>query len=162
LRVYSAAPPEELAHNPSQMPLSCPSSAPGRPELIELQASASSPTPTRAEDHRALQKSTPPKDDDRQDMHFHAPVLRRVLHVLALHVSTATATGPAAPTTGFGRSRAELPSHTSQKIGHQFFTPHSSLPSSGISIVQHPLARFSWRSFSYTDRFCVTRFRIYW
>ena len=31
-----------------------PSSAPGRPELIELQASAPSPTPTRAEEHIAM------------------------------------------------------------------------------------------------------------
>ena len=30
-----------------------PRSAPGRPELIELQASAPSPTPTRAEEHIA-------------------------------------------------------------------------------------------------------------
>jgi len=36
---------------------------------------------------------------------MHAPVLSRVLHVLALHVSTATAAaaGPAAPTNGFER-----------------------------------------------------------
>ena len=38
--------------------------------------------------------------------YLHAPVLRRVLHVLALHVSTATATGPAAQTEGFDRSKS--------------------------------------------------------
>ena len=38
-------------------------------------------------DHRALQKNTPPKDGDGQNKHLHAPVLRRILHVLVLHVS---------------------------------------------------------------------------
>ena len=42
-------------------------------------------------------KIMPPKYDHGQDKHHHTPVLRHVLHVLALHVSTATATGPAAP-----------------------------------------------------------------
>jgi len=45
----------------------------------------------------------PLEDDDGQDKHLHAPVLRLVLHVFALPVSTATATGPAAPTAGFIR-----------------------------------------------------------
>ena len=47
------------------------------------------------------------------------------------------------------------------KMGYPFCTPRCSRPSSGISIVQHPLTPFSWRSFSYTARFCVTRHRIY-
>ena len=38
-----------------------PSSAPGRPELIELQASAPSPTPTRAEEHIATTPDCRPR-----------------------------------------------------------------------------------------------------
>ena len=48
IEALCAAPPEALTHSPSQMPLS---SAPGRPELIKLQATVPSPTPIRAEEH---------------------------------------------------------------------------------------------------------------
>ena len=44
-------------------------------------------------------------NDDEQDKNLHLPALRRVLHVLALYVSTATASGPAAPEAGFKRSK---------------------------------------------------------
>jgi len=49
--------PEARAHSPSQMPLGCPvvSSAPGRSKSIKLQATAPSPTPTRAEHLAGMQ-----------------------------------------------------------------------------------------------------------
>jgi len=55
MKALCAAPPEAHphSHSPSQMPLGCPaaSSVPGRPKSIELQATAPSPTATRAEEH---------------------------------------------------------------------------------------------------------------
>ena len=54
IEALCAAPPEVPTHSPSQIPLSCPvAPQPGHPELVELQASAPSPTPTRAEEHIA-------------------------------------------------------------------------------------------------------------
>ena len=44
-----------------------------------------------------------------------------------------------------------------QNWSYPFCTLLSSLPSSGINVVRHPLTPFSWRSFSYAGRFCVTR-----
>jgi len=56
IEALCAAPPEVLPRSPSQMPLGYPvvSSAPCRLKSIELQATAPSPTPTRAEGHIAL------------------------------------------------------------------------------------------------------------
>jgi len=53
IEALCAAPPEALPHSSSQMPLSCPVAL-DRPKLIELQATKPSPTPTRAEEDRAV------------------------------------------------------------------------------------------------------------
>ena len=42
-------------------------------------------------------------------------------------------------------------------IHRPFCTPHCPRPSSGMITAQHPLTPISWRSFSYTGRFCATR-----
>ena len=67
--------------------------------------------------------SRPPplEDGDGQDKHLYAPVLRRVLHVPALHVSTLTATGPAAPTAGFKR----IPMAADGLHPGQYFAAHA-------------------------------------
>jgi hypothetical protein len=61
IEALCATPPGALTHSPSQMPLSCPSGVPGRPELVELHASAPSPTPTRAEEHIATTPDCRPR-----------------------------------------------------------------------------------------------------
>ena len=52
IEALCSAPPEALTYGPNVTEL--PSSAPGRPKWMELQASAPSPTPTRAEEHIAM------------------------------------------------------------------------------------------------------------
>ena len=59
MEALCAAPPEALAHSPRQMPLSF-TVAPGRPELMELQATKPSPTPTRAEEDRVVDLQAAP------------------------------------------------------------------------------------------------------
>jgi hypothetical protein len=69
-----------------------PSSAPGRPEFVELKASAPSPTPTRAEEHiattpdcrpRALARRRAPK----KTSHYTCWRERGTLHVILLERS---------------------------------------------------------------------------
>ena len=71
IEALCAAPPEALPHSPSQMPLSCPV-APDRPELIELQATKPSPTPTRAEEDIATTPGCGPAVDSGHRAFAHA------------------------------------------------------------------------------------------
>ena len=53
IEALCAAPPEAAYPQPEPNATELPSSAPGRPKLVELKASAPSLTPTRAEEHIA-------------------------------------------------------------------------------------------------------------
>ena len=87
IEAFCAAPPEALPHSPSQMPLSCPV-APDRPELIELQATKPSPTPTRAEEDIATTPGCGPAVDSGHRA-FATPSRTEE------HIATAPGCGPA-------------------------------------------------------------------
>ena len=132
-----AAPPEALAHSPSQVPLSCPVAPPSQRELhqdggggVAMRARAaralkakscatsfgtSSATPSAASftcssfmSPKGRRVGGLASGSPRAAAH-HFPLkscVRRVLYLPALHVPSATATGPAAPTKGFERSKS--------------------------------------------------------
>jgi len=132
-----AAPPEVLAHSPSQMPLSCPVAPPFQRELhqgggggggVAMRARAArAPKAKSCATSSGTSSATPcaasfssfmsPKGRRvgglasgspraAAYLFFQKGCVRRVLYVLALHVSSATATGPAAPTKGFECSKS--------------------------------------------------------
>jgi len=94
-----------------------PGSACPQPEPIATELPSCAPISARAAQRRRRRRWWRGKKSARRPgpkaqvllhvlWHVLRHVLRRVLYVLALHVSTATATGPAAPTKGFKRSKS--------------------------------------------------------
>ena len=67
IEALCAAPPEAAYPQPEPNATELPSSAPGRPKLVELEASAPSPTPTRTEEHIASAPS--PAAVRRRELH---------------------------------------------------------------------------------------------
>ena len=61
------------------------------------------------------------------------------------------------PTEGGGERKKLTRQNHHPQMGRPFCTSRRSRLSSGIIAVQRPLAPFSWRSLSYTGRFCATR-----
>ena len=141
IEALCAAPPEALAHSPSQMPLSCPVAPPSQRELHQDGGGGGGGVAMRARAARAPKakscatscgtSSAAPCDASLTCPSFMSPkgrrvgglasgspraaaslppplkgCVRRVLYMPALHESTATVTGPAAPTKGFERSKS--------------------------------------------------------
>ena len=140
IEALCAAPPEALAHGPSQMPLSCPDAPPSQRELRRDGGGGDGGVARRARAARAPKAKSCAMSCGKSFAtscvaSFTCPSLlchlragaggaprvrvaarrrlpffpvkgcfRRVFYVLAFHVLTATATGPAAPTMGFERS----------------------------------------------------------